>query len=60
MGVVNSQGNASLIDWGLVAKSVGFGTGQDAEICILAFWSKVIEIVQGGSSVELDLKFATM
>jgi len=60
MGVVTGQGSATLIDWNLVAKSVGFGSGSDAEIVILAFWSKVIEAVQGGASAELDLKFATM
>jgi len=43
-----------------VAKSVGFGTGSDAEICILAFWSKLIEAVNSGTSVDLDLKFGTM
>jgi hypothetical protein len=60
MGVVMGQGNAALIDWNLVAKSVGFGSSSDAEIVILAFWSKLIEIIQGGSSAELDLKFAVM
>ena len=48
MGVVSGHGQAVGVDWNLIAKSVGFSTGSDAENFILTFFSKAIEIVQGG------------